>query len=350
MKGDNILTIGPSYDNARGGIAQVMSNYDKLIYDEFNFIANSCDGSVFKKLFCLFAAVFRCICLLLTNSKIKIVHIHTASYRSFTRSVMFLYLAKLFEKNVVMHIHGGQFGVDYNKRPRFIAKSLRRCDRVIALTDGWKNFLETEVGLTNVCVVANVVPKPDYSYVARDLSPVHALFLGLICDNKGVFDLIDVIGVHSNEYRGRLVLHIGGGGEVERCLAIIHQYEIDDIVKFEGWVNGNAKVQLLEQCSLFVLPSYIEAMPMSILEAMSYSMAVISTKVGGVPNIVHDQVSGYIFTPGDKAALHELLISIVNSPTCLESFGSESKKIVESYYPEAIEKDLCSIYTQILND
>lgn len=97
--------------------------------------------------------------------------------------------------------------------------------------------------------------------------------------NKGIYDLIGVIALHKKEFHGRQKLRAGGNGEVDKVKILIKEKKISDIVSYEGWVSGGRKVELLDVSDAYILPSYKEGLPISILEAMSYGLPMISTKV-----------------------------------------------------------------------
>lgn len=97
--------------------------------------------------------------------------------------------------------------------------------------------------------------------------------------NKGIYDLIGVIALHKKEFHGRQQLRVGGNREVDKVKILIKEKKISDIVSYEGWVSGGRKVELLDVSDAYILPSYKEGLPISILEAMSYGLPMISTKV-----------------------------------------------------------------------
>ena len=130
------------------------------------------------------------------------------------------------------------------------------------------------------------------------------LFLGLLGKNKGIYDLLECIRDHKVEFQGKLKLYIGGNGEIEHVKQLIKEYGIADIVIFEGWVSGDKKIELLNKSDAYILPSYKEGLPISILEAMSYGMPIISTPVGGIPEIVSNGENGYLVEPGNKEDIY----------------------------------------------
>ena len=123
----NILSIGCNYKPVRGGVAQVLDIYDKYIFKDFRFIANS-GGGGFRNLRILLVSICRLIKQLLSKREIKIVHIHTASYNSFYRSAIFVLLSKVLGRKVILHIHGGGFKDFYKTNPRLIRKILEIAD------------------------------------------------------------------------------------------------------------------------------------------------------------------------------------------------------------------------------
>ena len=94
----------------------------------------------------------------------------------------------------------------------------------------------------------------------------------------------------------------------------IKDNNLDEMVKFVGWVSGDAKSKILSTTDILVLPSYYEGLPISVLEAMSYAMPVITTPVGGIPEVVTDGVEGTLFTPGDKASLTQTIDTYIENP------------------------------------
>ena len=107
-KNNNILFIGPYSKNPKGGVAFVLSEYEKL-FPEAYFVASTKTGNKVTKLFGFLFGLSHFLFLLLIRPSIKIVHIHGASYSSFKRKYIIYKIAKFFNKKVIYHIHGGHF-------------------------------------------------------------------------------------------------------------------------------------------------------------------------------------------------------------------------------------------------
>lgn len=346
---NSVLFIGPDYTPPKGGVAMVLENYDKFIFSSFKAIANSCEGSKLRKIKIALLAILKMCWMLLTDKQIKIVHIHTASGISFKRSTYFAKVARFFKKKVILHIHGGNFKRFYNSSPKNIKSELSKCDKIIALTNDWKDFFEEEVGLNNVMVIENVIPEPQLQQKSNN-EKTHLLFLGLIHKDKGIYDLIEVINNHKHEFLNNLELHVGGNGEVRNLISTIEEYNLKDIVSYEGWVSGEKKIGLLNSADALILPSYIEGLPMVILEAMSYGLPVLSTPVGGIPEVVTAE-NGVLFNPGDKNDIHRAISQFISfDATKREQMRIEAMRKAEKFRPDSITNKLKMLYKELLNE
>ena len=344
---NKVLTIGCEYDPPKGGVAQVMYTYSKEVYPEFHCITNSGNGGAIKKLWQMAAGWMKTAFTLLFCRNIEIVHIHTASYNSFKRSTYFVSLAKWFKKKVVLHIHGGGFKEYYKTNPEWIKKELLRADYVIALTDIWKQYYQNELGLPHVATVNNIISNPTIDAVEHD-GRLHLLFLGFIVDAKGIFDLAEVIKENKNEWDGKLLLHVGGSHEVERLQRFIKENGLENLIQYEGWVSGDKKTYLLNLMDAYILPSYTEGLPISILEALSYGKPVITTPVGGIPEVVNEK-NGYLFTPGERQAMYEIINGIIENPQEMRVKSKNAKLSVERNFPTNIAVVLESVYKELLS-
>ncbi|HUQ64677.1 MAG TPA: glycosyltransferase family 4 protein [Flavitalea sp.] len=348
---NNVLFIGPEHKNHRGGIGAVIDVYSKHI-TPFRFIPTYVTGSFFHQCIIYIKAIFRLIWLCFTDRGIRIIHIHHASRGSFLRKSLLALIGKVFGKKIILHIHGGGFHNFYNRakflKP-FIKWTLESSDAVICLSEMWKKYYSSAFKLKRLVIINNVIEEPDVLPQHVQNGSLNLLFLGHVTEKKGVFDLLNVLAANREHYKHKVKVTIGGVGEDERLKKTISQNEFNGDVNFAGWVNGNKKAELLNSCDVYVLPSYFEGLPISILEAMAYGKPVISTNVGGIPEIVKPGYNGWLFHPGDQEALNNIIREAMDNKELLKQYGNNSLNISKKYTPTSVFQSLNDLYTQILN-
>lgn len=345
METKNILTIGIDYRVVRGGVAAVENVYSTF-YQPFNHVTTTVTNGQVKKLLVLCKAIMQFLYWMLFHPEIKIVHVQGSVGASFWRKAIFIYIAKFFHKKVVWHMHAGRFAVFYQQHRYAVRKVVNKSDVIIALSEYWKEYFKNEFPTKRVEIIKNVISAPRVH--KQQTGYFTLLFLGLLGKNKGIYDLLECIWDHKVEFQGKLKLYIGGNGEIEHVKQLIKEYGIADIVIFEGWVSGDKKIELLNKSDAYILPSYKEGLPISILEAMSYGMPIISTPVGGIPEIVSNGENGYLVEPGNKEDIYKAIISLLNDSDLRNRMGSVSLSRVGEHLPEYVEKQLETLYDSLL--
>ena len=345
--------IGAGRD-VRGGVSSVVNSYydaglDKLC--ELTYLPTMEDGSKLKKLFVATVARLRFETLIKKND---ILHVHMSSDNSFYRKAVFIRKAHKEGKKIIIHMHGSTFDLFYKERCNDTQKQQVRevfamADQVIALSEDWKEFLAEYIcDEQKIVVIYNAVKIPE-AY-QKDYANRKMLFLGILGQRKGTYDLIEVLPEILRQYPDCHV-YFGGDGERQQAEQMCREKGITDRVTFLGWVRGAEKEKFLEECSIYVLPTYHEGMPMSILEAMSYGMAVVSTYVGGIPHIITDGENGLLCEAGDKMALKGKLLRLLDNQSLRGRLGKsayrimvrqfdvrEKVKMVYAIYKELFEK------------
>jgi glycosyltransferase involved in cell wall biosynthesis len=189
-----------------------------------------------------------------------------------------------------------------------------RAEGVVVLGERWRDFVVQELGLSSSQVV-HILPNgvPDPGRLPKPLkgpAECHFLFLGDVCENKGISDLL-VAFAHPMLRRADCRLTIAGKGETRSYRNLAHRLGIADRVRFVGWVPEPVTRELLGASDVLVLPSRFEGLPMAVIEAMAYELAVIATPVGAVPDAISDGESGLLIPVGDVRQLANALIRLV---------------------------------------
>ena len=350
---EKILTIGPDYRNHRGGIGAVIDIYCKY-FDEFYFIPTYKEGTALYKCYLFFIAIPKIIYILSCNRKIMIVHIHGSSYGSFFRKFIFFVISKyIFRKKIIYHVHSGRFHLFFGKSNTIVKNMIRKfinnVDCLICLSESWKLFYEENFNPKRIEILPNIIDYPNIKEKMEDKEKIRFLFLGLISKNKGIFDIIEVIKNNIDLFENKIELIIGGNGETIKLQKHIERYKIGNIVKFVGWIKNEIKLKYLQNSDVYILPSYNEGLPISILEAISYEKPIISTTVGGIPEVVNNNENGFLISPGNLEQIEKSMKHFIENPQDIEKFGAASAKIAEKYLPNAVMQQLSTIYQSLIS-
>lgn len=340
---NNILFVGPK---GKGGIKAVTDTY-ATEFSPFKIVYSQTDGSRLAKVAFALGAYCRFIATLATDRQIRIVHVHSSVRGSFWRKSIFIKLALLFNKKVIFHSHSGSLKDFYKVHTEKVRSILDRCNSIVALSEQWKSFFAS-VGYADKCTVINnpIVAPVKIRRTVND-GRKHILFVGKICPEKGVFDMMDMIISHKDDFDGKVCFHIAGNDQVERLRSIIEDNGLSSIVKFEGWISGDRKRELFSNSDIFILPSYIEGVPVAILEAMSYGVPVIATDVGGVASVVKDNVTGLFISPGDKTQMYDAINRLITDDDLCRRLTESASRICNDYIMGEVKESLFRLYNRL---
>lgn len=345
----NVLMIGPGR-GLKGGISSVVESYyeiglDKMI--KLDYLETFIDGNKSTKV--KFALNSLKKFKILAKDK-EVIHIHMSSRGSFYRKSLFVLKASKMDKKIILHIHGSEFEKFYKEECNELIKNyvkfiFKKCSKVIALSEEWKEILSQIVNKEKIEVLDNsIIVKKDRN--KKDYSAKKILFLGRLGKRKGVYDILKIAPDIINKYPD-VEFIIAGDGEVDKVKKICIDKNIDKNIKIIGWTSGDDKIKLLNEATVYLLPSYNEGMPISILEAMAYKLPIISTNIGGIPQLISNSSEGFIFEAGDLEQLKKVLDKILSDKGLREKLGNSSFDKVNSKFN--LEKNilkLCKIYKE----
>ena len=344
-----ILFLGVSM-NTKGGMTSVLVSYDKYI-ENMRFIPTWKLGNKLIKAWYAAQALIRTWWLCSFDRHIKIVHIHGAANASFYRCRMFIRLAKRLNKKVVLHEHAADFVEFYQREndKQAIVDTLNSCDKLIVLSVSWQRFFES-IGVVShkIVVLNNIVSPPDFKEIKRTDNKLHLMFMGEISKRKGGFDLLQAISDNKEYFRDKLLLRMGGNEVDGDVKAFIKEHGLEDFVSYEGWISGDKKVSCLNWEDIYILPSYNEGLPIAILEAMSYKHPVISTPVGGIPEIVKTGLNGILIEPGNLREMADAIKYYIKKKEQIKIQGEQAYRTVIDFFPDKVFKDLNLIYQSLL--
>ncbi len=352
-----VLMVGPDR-GVHGGIsAMVNTYYEAGLQDrvELKYIGTMKEGSKAGKLIVAVLAYFR---FLFSLKDFDIVHVNASSDNSFMRKSFFVRAAKRHGKKIVFHQHGGDFKNYFenqisDRRRKYIRDVLDMADVMLVLTQSWKDYFGTLTDAQKIVVMPNAIITrgfeagdhlPDSSLMkTHDTDKV--LFLGRICRDKGMTELLETID-RIHEKRPKVVLYLGGIFEDTDYVQEVEKRSV--YVKYLGWVGGREKKKILDECGILVLPSYYEGLPVTVIEGMLHGCCVVASNVGGIPDIVEDGKDGILVKPKDSADLEKGIMKIIERKIDVDLLLKNGrKKVLEKYSAERIVDRIAGIYHEL---
>lgn len=349
-KTGKVFMVGPSLET-QGGISSVLEIYSRNFKDSMNmrFISSySGKNRILDMLLFTRAMLEIFFCNLFSGN--PVFHLHVASKGSYLRKSILAKICMMFHHKVILHVHGSMFDQflesAVQRKRRDIIALFNKADKVIVLSEYWFSYFARYVPKERLRIIYN--PSSTFQNgFARTYrkSGMRILFMGRLGERKGAYDLITAVS-RLKEIDFSLSLY--GDGEIDEIRELVKKEGLQHIVTVNSWVSHSKINEIYDGADMMVLPSYAEGLPMSLLEAVGKGLPVVSTRVGGIPEVVEDGRNGFLIEPGDTEALADRLRVLLTSPGLLESMGRESLAIAgERFSIDKIGRQLADLYKSL---
>jgi glycosyltransferase involved in cell wall biosynthesis len=331
----HVLVSVPSGVSGQGGIDRMMGalkqELERQDRDDIDvrFLASRGSGHVALALFHTLNFCGRIMASRLAR-KVDVVHLNVSSDGSTYRKLIIAACARLMGIPYVVHLHSGRYPEFWTADNRLLNRLIRhmfgRAKRIIVLGRIWRKFVESrapEVSST-ISIIHNASAAPALKHVGGGDVP-HILFLGRITPLKGIPQLFEALESIRDLPAWRLTL--AGDGDVDAARARAHDLDLSSRVHCPGWVGADEVSLLLSTADILVLPSFVENLPVSVIEGMANGLAVVTTPVGAVEDIVTDGESGLIVPIGDARALANALRRLIEDRELRKQLGAAAMAV-----------------------
>jgi len=200
-----------------------------------------------------------------------------------------------------------------------------------------------------VMVSFNVIDaKKFYPKVSSQADTIKLLFVGRIERGKGVLVLLEALKEIINLY-GKRIKCVFVGQERQPIAHLFSQKDVAQNIEYKGKVTDDELSLLYEESDIFINPSLIyESFSYTCLEAMTHGVPAVASKIGGIPEVVEDGVSGFLFQPGNIKELVNKLKTLIDHPAKRIEMGEQARARVEKYFDSmSVAKDVLEKYKNI---
>jgi glycosyltransferase involved in cell wall biosynthesis len=364
---DKILILVPN-ETARGGITNYYSVLRKYFGENIIYVRRGAKNFPYHKSLIeeslRLIIDFQKVLYYLLVYNIGLVQTTTSfSSRSILRDAVYIMLAKLLRKKVIVFYRGwDSLYANQASQKILFKKVFMTTNASIVLSQYQMNKL-LKWGYTGKIFIESTLVDDDDVFSSINptsiISKVNArnetddyenklLYLGRLEKTKGIFELIEGFRKLSKIYP--LKLTIAGDGTAEHELKkVVSDYGLTN-VQFVGFIEGINKIQVYSDADIFILPSYSEGMPNAVIEAMAFGLPVLTTPVGGLVDFFQDGINGYFIQKKNSDSIVEGYNKIIRSRALfLEIALNNHRQAISKFMASDVAKRNEEIFKEILN-
>ncbi len=173
------------------------------------------------------------------------------------------------------------------------------------------------------------------------------LFLGNPHPNKGLDILLQSMTKIASEVPDSKLVIVGRGTEEVKLRELATELNLGERVEFAGFASGLRKNMYYKSSDVFVLPSFYDIFPLTILEASAFELPLVVSDIGAFKGVVDDGYNGLITGVGDKEDLAQKLTYLLRSDEMRKAIGKNARQAVEDYSWEKIAEKTEELYKRV---
>jgi glycosyltransferase involved in cell wall biosynthesis len=312
--------------------------------------------NVLLKVIRYISIVLKILWNLITNRPKLCYFAITVKGTAFYKDALIVLLVKLFRVKLVYHFHNK--GVKTRKNKFFdnlLYRLVFKNSKAILLSQFLYEDVQSYFSQNNIFICPNGIPQNNVPQIQLDKKkkePVKILFLSNLIKSKGVYILLEACSILKQKGIVFQCEFIGGEGNINASQLIgkIKSLGLIGHVSYLGRKYGEDKNKAFSEADIFAFPTYYDCYPLVLLEAMQHSLPVISTREGGIPDIVEDMEIGFLVPQKNAEALAEKLEILINNPDLRMQMGHAGlKKYNQNFTSTIFEKNFKKIISDIIN-
>lgn len=275
-------------------------------------------------------------------NRVEGAFIFAGSGFSFYERIAMCWVAKCFGVKTFFFMRDGHFQTEMNsnEKKRLRVQRLVNIPSYICVQgESWKEFFQClGVHSNRILITRNWLSSDFVNEKVEDKpSPnkVTFCYVGWLVKEKGIEELLSA-AKELNSQGLDFTLNVVGSGDLETHVEkFTKENELLENVKLLGWKSKKEVKQIYSESDVFVLPSYAEGFPNSLLEAMSMGLPSIATDVGGIADSLKNGVNGYLIAPRSDSELWQAMKEYLIDESKVELHGSNAIKTVEAMHSKA---------------
>lgn len=353
----NVIIVSPSLDATQNvsGISSVtqfiINNNLSQNYIHFEQGKKDNEAGGIRRILPLIAKLKEWKRLLATYTDATIHYNFPLSKASIIRDVPFIRYAQYKRRKIVIHIHGGVY-LTSEKIPSYLNTMLRMVLKgdtpIVVLSELERKTIVERYDVRNVSVLPNCVDIKEelpLKIIAKD-TPLTIGYMGRITKEKGMEYLLKACASLKKDNISFKLMLAGKEDIQDEFIPRFKDILSRDFI-YAGVVSGKKKEEFINKLDLFILPSFFEGLPMSLLESMAQGVVPITTNVGSISDVVEDKKNGIFIEVKDSISIYNAIYKLARDREKIADLSQEAYKTIKSKFsPREYVLQLNNIYNK----
>lgn len=352
----DVIIVSPNLDPSvsLGGVSAVSSfivNNNKVCnYIHFELGKRDSEPRGLQRIINLWNRLKAWRSLLVSNPNAVIHYNFPLSPEAIIRDFFFMREARKQRRKMIVHVHGGLY-MNSIHIPFVLSKILKHIFYwdvpFIVLSEREKEVLSQRFSPKSVYILPNCVELGE-NVVRTNASNVPTIgYLGRITESKGMNELLEAckaLNAENIPYK----LKIAGAEDKNKSYIETFKKEIGSNFEYVGIISGQVKKEFLKSIDIFVLPSYFEGLPVSLLESMSYGAVPVVTPVGSIPEVVKNGINGLLVECHSIDSIFNAIIRLLKEDLLRNEMSKAARTTIEKQFnPSLYFEKLNKLYQSI---
>jgi len=359
-----VVLCGPSLDSVSGVATHLMQLFESTLARQYTLVqfqvgSEGRSERAIAKIARLFTSPLHLFALIL-RARPDIIHLNSSlEPKAYWRDLAYLLVAKVMGCKVVYQVHGGSLPDLFLGTNRFAQSFLRWSlnlpDVVVLLAevelDAYRKFNAGK----RLAVIPNAIALSEYqtAYPKNfEALPIQLGSIGRLADDKGVMETILALAILRESGANWFKLRIAGSGPYESTLRkAVEEHDMGAVVQFVGPIFGKEKMDFWREIKIFVFPTFHrEGLPYTILESIASGTPLITTRVGGIPDVVADGVHGLLLDSHEPQTIADAIRTIALDTERLQKMSEAAiERAQENYSVQRLSNQFHLLYRELLS-
>jgi glycosyltransferase involved in cell wall biosynthesis len=239
-------------------------------------------------------------------------------------------LLKIFNKKIVLGIHGGSIPERIDAGAGRFYTAMKRADILFAPSFYFSSYFK-EKGF-DVRIIENPVDLPAYTFCAKKQIRPRILWMRAFYDIYNPFMAVRVAKRLAEKYNDFEMIMAGKEGPLSAAVKdMAKEMGLQNNISFPGYINMQQKQAFAEICDIYICTNKIDNTPVSLTEFMQLGLPVVSVNIGGIPYMINDGVNGLLVNDDDDEAMFHKIVSLINNNELALSVIANAYNYVQQY-------------------